>query len=206
LAHQQETVLEQIDHLKEEQRGTVQALVNMLEISHPDSDILALTKAIPSIDVEYTRRLAHLQEGIQVLMEQTRDLAYGNRALATTSLEQASALQARLLSLCLLSSQSAAMPPVFAAIVAARDAMSASSPSGISDAASDLRLALERLDRSLAVEEVQLQAGLHHPHSTSLVETIADLYHQENAYQAVLKVSDHMLMLTDALVRKGIAA
>ena len=99
---------------------------------------------------------------------------------------------------------------VFASLIAARDALQANDRKALSGAMEDLQQALEDLSsarvnlpaisqKAYPPEKINLtkadEAGLQGENS-SLVETIANLYHQESAYQASLKVSNRMLAIT----------
>jgi hypothetical protein len=105
------------------------------------------------------------------------------------------------------SKEQTALPAVFAAIITARDALSKDDPSAILSAVGNLKNALEGITGHLDFAEVgyadegMLLADILSDGSTvtdntiSLVEIIAGLYHQGNAYQASLNASDRMLAL-----------
>jgi flagellar biosynthesis/type III secretory pathway chaperone len=103
-----------------------------------------------------------------------------------------------------------ALPALFAAILTARDALNNRDNSAVSAAIVEMQAALENLSQILERNRARLQqlGGISRPteetQSTpaalpvsktdaSLIEVMADLYHQEAAYQAVLKVSNRML-------------
>jgi flagellar biosynthesis/type III secretory pathway chaperone len=154
---------------------------------------------LKTLDPDAELQLATLFEGIQVLKSQVRELALGNRALAATALNQAAALQAGL-----VSSTQKSLPALFAAILAARDALDAQDSAAISAALGELQNALNTGDyasangpaRSAPVTSEAVQAR---PESSSIktganmIEYMANLYRQEKAYRAVLKVSSRML-------------
>jgi len=104
----------------------------------------------------------------------------------------------------------AALPALFATVMAARDVLNTKESAGIADAMKALQKALENLDKFLELNHVRQQQlkeitwqmevadfsdwrNFVAHDSVNLVEVMADLYHQETAYQAVLKVSDRML-------------
>jgi flagellar biosynthesis/type III secretory pathway chaperone len=103
-----------------------------------------------------------------------------------------------------------ALPALFAAILTARDALNNRDNSAVSAAIVEMQTALENLSQILERNRARLQqlGGIsrssEETQSTpaalpvsktdaSLIEVMADLYHQEAAYQAVLKVSNRML-------------
>ena len=126
-----------------------------------------------------------------------RELALGNRALAATALNRAASLQAGL-----VSSTSTSLPALFAAILAARDALDAQDSAAIS-AAGDIQnvlgpssdALLDRPDRLLQPRRSLSDTGrtVTTRNETNMLEYMASLYRQEKAYQAVLKVSSRML-------------
>lgn len=154
---------------------------------------------LKTLDPDAELQLVTLFEGIQVLKSQVRELALGNRALAATALNQAAALQAGL-----VSSTQTSLPALFAAILAARDALDAQDSAAISAALGELQNALNTGDdasasgpaRSAPAISEAVQAR---PESSSIktganmIEYMANLYRQEKAYRAVLKVSSRML-------------
>jgi flagellar biosynthesis/type III secretory pathway chaperone len=103
-----------------------------------------------------------------------------------------------------------ALPALFAAILTARDALNNRDNSAVSAAIVEMQVALENLSQILERNRARLQqlGGISRPveeapsssaalpvskTDASLIEVMADLYHQEAAYQAVLKVSNRML-------------
>ena len=104
-----------------------------------------------------------------------------------------------------------ALPAIFAAIITARDALNTDNSVVLSSAVDDLQIALEEMAGYLEIDEStpQIEAlkeritesleasrkSMNDRGSASLVEMIASLYQQENAYQASLKTSNRMLAL-----------
>lgn len=104
-----------------------------------------------------------------------------------------------------------ALPAIFAAIIDARDALNQDMPGAISSAVGNLQNALEGINgfleldavpgnvEGLAIKFLQEKCGSRemqfNRNPASLVEMIANLYHQENAYQTSLKTSNRMLAL-----------
>ena len=103
-----------------------------------------------------------------------------------------------------------ALPALFAAIVAAREALKAQDNAALSTAIGDLQSALEHLGKFLERDSVSqgrlggldgymeevgpvAKEALSPQRETNLVEMMADLYNRETAYQAVLKTSNRML-------------
>ncbi len=154
---------------------------------------------LKTLDPDAELQLVTLFEGIQVLKSQVRELALGNRALAATALNQAAALQAGL-----VSNTQTSLPALFAAILAARDALDAQDSAAISAALGELQNALNTSNYAsvsgparlapatseavqVRLEPSSIKAG------TNMIEYMANLYRQEKAYRAVLKVSSRML-------------
>jgi flagellar biosynthesis/type III secretory pathway chaperone len=154
-------------------------------------------------DTDAMQRLQRLEEGARILALQVRDLAQGNRALASYALKQAADTQ-----FYLLDDHRADLPALFAAIMAARDALSAHDLAAVSVALGDMQDALQQTgpspDESQAKEVPHTPGtGAESPFPTAgpeaaqahanLVEEMADLYRQEKAYRAVLRLSSRML-------------
>ena len=135
------------------------------------SGSMRLVASLAGVDREVAGRLLHMQEGTLVLMGRVRDFTLVNRALAALALERASCRQSELLSLYYssldgglnggrvgelvgvsasepleissFSNGQTALPAVFAAIIAARDALNQEDSSTISSAVGNLQSALE---------------------------------------------------------------
>ncbi len=150
---------------------------------------------------EMAQRLQRLEDGARILALQVRDLVQGNRALATYALKQAADMQ-----FYLLDDRRADLPALFAAILAARDALNAHDLTAVSAALGDMQAALQQLGGAL--DEAQAKGGLpaqaESPFPTAgpdaargranLVEEMADLYRQEKAYRAVLRLNSRILV------------
>jgi len=104
------------------------------------------------------------------------------------------------------------LPAIFAAIVSVREALKAKDHSTISGALDDLQDALDGLGKFLGARQTQSdKADFLHTYlqetrprrqgapspreETNLVEVMAKLYRQEEAYQAVLRASNRMLAI-----------
>lgn len=162
-------------------------------------------KSLRLLDLDDELQLVSLFEGIRVLKGLVRELALGNQGLAAVALNQAASLQAGL-----VKSTQTSLPALFAAILAARDALDAQDSAAVSAALGELQNALSpgehaSSDRYFArslqaseatapVEPLDLRpdpapAG----DEANMIETMANLYRQEKAYRAVLQVSSRML-------------
>jgi flagellar biosynthesis/type III secretory pathway chaperone len=124
-------------------------------------------------------RLERLSEGIEALSGQTRELARRNRALADRALQQASQMQAGL-----MTSTQESLPALFAAILDGREALEAQDHAGVEAAVGDLQKAL-RPAETPAASLARTNGGL--------VETMASLHRQEKAYRAVLRLSTRLI-------------
>ena len=240
LTEQKENALNELIQLENARQVMLQSLVAMLAIDMAPHTSPALVDLIPTIQPDEAKRLVHLQEGIIVVMDQVREMTQGNRALADYALQRASTLQTRLFDLWRYSANSqsgetlpsvedksqrteegappgvqnpdgmVALPALFAAILAAREALNTHDNAAVSAAIGELETALENISQILEHNRARLQPVGSFSHSTeegqsstqllpvsktdaSLIEVMADLYHQETAYQAVLKVSNRML-------------
>lgn len=132
-------------------------------------------------NAELDRRasLERLSEGIEALSGQTRELARRNRALADRALQQASRMQAGL-----ISSTQESLPALFAAILDGREALEAQDHAGVEAAVGDLQKALRPAEFPTA-SPTRLGSGL--------VETMASLHRQEKAYRAVMRLSSRLI-------------
>jgi len=154
-------------------------------------------------DADSAQRLQRLEEGARILALQVRDLAQGNRALASYALKQAADTQFDL-----LDDHRADLPALFAAILAARDALSAHDLAAVSAALGEMQDALQQTGASAAENEGKEAPSAQEPDGefpfpttgpetsrarANLVEEMADLYRQEKAYRAVLRLSSRMM-------------
>jgi hypothetical protein len=232
--------LDELASLENAKFSALQDLGISHDSTSTNSQALKLVDFLTAFDREVASRLLHIQEGTLVLMSSVRDITRVNWALAVSALRRASSLQAHLLKAYQfplsthhapdrgsgeLMAQSAiesfeitsfskgqtALPAIFAAIIAARDALSEQDPGAISCAVGNLQSALEGIAGYLQIDEAQERmspvteespltgaaspGALEGRAGASLVEMIADLYHQENAYQASLRASNRMLAL-----------
>jgi flagellar biosynthesis/type III secretory pathway chaperone len=195
LAEHKETLLDRLTNLASARQ------LQVTELTHLNSGEgdAAIIRSLKILDLDDELHLVTLFEGIQVLKGQVRELVLGNRALAATALNRAASLQAGL-----VSSSSTSLPALFAAIVAAREALNARDSEAISAALGELQDALvtsseTSVDRPSKVAATQAEAFTIRSEPTNskiepnMLEYIANLYRQEKAYKAVLKVSSRML-------------
>jgi flagellar biosynthesis/type III secretory pathway chaperone len=200
LAEHKEILLDRLNSLENARQLQVAQLVGLDHEQGDDS----VTQNLKILDLDGELQLVNLFEGIQVLKGQVRELVRGNRALAATALNQAAALQAGL-----VSHTQTSLPALFAAILAARDALDAQDSAAVSVALGELQNALlpngqapgDRLVRAIQSPETTTSvesptARLESPGSkieANMIEYMANLYRQEKAYRAVLKASSRML-------------
>jgi flagellar biosynthesis/type III secretory pathway chaperone len=200
LAEHKEILLDQLSSLANARQLLVAQLIN-LDRSQGDDP---LVRSLKVLDLDDELQLASLFEGIQVLKGQVRELVLGNRALAATALNQAATLQAGL-----VSHTQTSLPALFAAILAARDALDAQDSAAVSAALGELQNALlpnnqasgDRIARPAQTLEAATPAEPLSVRSeppaakieANMVEYMANLYRQEKAYRAVLKASSRML-------------
>jgi flagellar biosynthesis/type III secretory pathway chaperone len=195
LSEHKESLLDRLANLASARQVQVTELT---EQSSTDAEA-AIVRSLKDMDMQDELYLASLYEGIQVIRGQVRELALGNRALAATALSQAASLQASL-----VGSASTSLPALFAAILDARDALDAQDSAAISAALGEIQSALDP-DSDLSGDqpgrrssnEAEFLPDQSEPaisnNETNILEYIANLYRQEKAYQAVLKVSSRML-------------
>jgi flagellar biosynthesis/type III secretory pathway chaperone len=217
LARQKEALLDSFERLELTRQQAICTLAAELGLERPSCEAPELDEVCRALEVESAQQLARLQEGIQVLLEAVRDHTQGNLAITTAALERSSALQERLVNQCLQPPVSASpappvrmprehmgifqsadptpLPAIFAAIMAARDALHSEDRTALSNAASALQNALERLGYRLeGGSPEQTSATPHSPESSpSLIEKIARLYQQESVYHASLQASERTL-------------
>jgi flagellar biosynthesis/type III secretory pathway chaperone len=196
LAEHKETLLDRLTNLSSSRQRQVAELTPLNSGEGED----AVVRSLKILDLDDELHLVTLFEGIQVIKAQVRELALGNRALAATALNRAASLQAGL-----VSSSSTSLPALFSAILAARDALDAQDRDAISAALGEIQNALapdsdlssiERSGRVAAVqaEPLSIRSEPNPPkNDTNMLEYMANLYRQEKAYKAVLKVSSRML-------------
>lgn len=96
LVEQKEAQLDEMSDLEGKRRSLVQELNRLLGLNQ---DTATLTDLLAALPVESSGRLSRLGEGILTLLVDVRDLTHGNRAIASTAMERAEAIQAFLLSL-----------------------------------------------------------------------------------------------------------
>lgn len=239
LAERKDTLLDRLERLDKTRSTLLHNLRETSLTEESQTRVGALAALQMALDPEEASRWVNLQEGTLVLMVQIRELTQGNRALAALASEHAGALQMQLMKLWgtpaaqwienlghsseanpqepieqeppgTIASDRIALPALFAAIVAAREALKTQDNVATSTAISDLQRALERLGKFLEgdsarqgrleglggyLEEVGpvVKEEFSPQRGTNLVEMMADLYHRETAYQAVLKTSNRML-------------
>jgi flagellar biosynthesis/type III secretory pathway chaperone len=210
LAEHKEGLLDNLGQLEDARRAVLQGTSLMLGIA---SGPVTFKDLLGVIDQSTANRLFHLHEGILVLTAQVRDMTRGNRALAASALQRVdfAPLEG------FRTSDRTALPAIFAAAVAMRDALNADDSAAVSLALGDLQSALADLDTFVERnrgEEKMAQAVVEGPSTNqadnarfphggqpaqpgvaTLAELIADLYHQETAYQAVVSGSNRALAL-----------
>jgi flagellar biosynthesis/type III secretory pathway chaperone len=171
------------------------ALLDQLAKLAEDRRRLGQDGATTKSEAEDARRLANLQSGILALSAQVRHLTLGNRALAVHALHATANFQTSL-----AWDSEAGLPALFAAIIAARDALDAQDSARISAAIRDMQDALEQLGDALGETPSRPLAERREPVAASqpapranLVEQVAHLYSQEAAYRAVLQMSNRLV-------------
>jgi hypothetical protein len=194
LAERKETLLDRLTTLA----SACQLQVTELTHLGLGDEAEAIVNGLKILDLDDDLQLVSLFEGIQVLKSQIRELSLGNRALAATALSQAASLQAGL-----VSNTQTSLPALFSAILAARDALDAQDSSAISAALGELQnafrpnseTAADRPSRNtqLPAEAFPLRSEPAPRVEANMIEYMANLYRQEKAYRAVLKVSTRML-------------
>jgi flagellar biosynthesis/type III secretory pathway chaperone len=95
LVEQKEAQLDEMSDLEAKRRSLVQELNQLCGLENDPATLADLLAALPA---ESSGRLGRLGEGILTLLVDVRDLTHGNRAIASTALERADAIQAFLLS------------------------------------------------------------------------------------------------------------
>jgi hypothetical protein len=200
LAEHKEILLDRLVNLANTRQQQVAQLIDLDREQGDDP----MVKSLKVLDLDDELQLVNLFEGIRVLKGQVRELVLGNRALAATALNQAASLQAGL-----VSRTQTSLPALFAAILAARDALDAQDSAAVSAALGELQNALlpnsqvasDRLARPAQAPEPPLIAepmAVRSETSASkgeanMIEYMANLYRLEKAYRAVLKTSSRML-------------
>jgi flagellar biosynthesis/type III secretory pathway chaperone len=95
IVERKEILLDELGRLDDSRRMSTQEAGSVLGIKkNPPSVADVLTY----VDRTTAGRLGHLREGILTLMDQVRDLTYGNRALAASALQRCEAVQAFIIS------------------------------------------------------------------------------------------------------------
>ena len=201
LAEHKETLLDRLNSLVNARLRQI-AQLTQLDLEKGEDSII---KGLRLLDLDDELQLVSLFEGIQVLKGLVRELVLGNQGLAAIALKQAASLQAGL-----VKNTQTSLPALFAAILAARDALDAQDSAAVSVALGELQNALEpgnhassdryfarsvRASETMApVEPLDLRSEIALPRDeANMIEYMADLYRQEKAYRAVLQVSSRML-------------
>ena len=138
--------------------------------------------------------LPGLQEGVHVLRGQIFAIMRSNTALAGKALDQAQSMQSYLAR----PLEQACFPEVFAAVLDARHALETGDRRAIAGALDDLQTLIVRLEESTqpAPGEISPHDLANSPYpakASGLVEKIAALHHQQNAYRAVFQSGQRML-------------
>ncbi len=134
LAEHKETLLDRLNSLANARQRQI-AQLTQLDLDKGEDFII---KGLRLLDLDDELQLVSLFEGIQVLKGLVRELVLGNQGLAAIALKQAASLQAGL-----VKSTQTSLPALFAAILAARDALDAQDSAAVSVALGDLQNALE---------------------------------------------------------------
>jgi flagellar biosynthesis/type III secretory pathway chaperone len=96
IVEEKEGLLDQFGVLEEKRRMFTSSIANDLGLKLNNSSINEL---FPGLDSHESDRLMRLNDGISMLIQQTRDLNYGNQALARTALDWLISAQSFLLNL-----------------------------------------------------------------------------------------------------------
>lgn len=211
LAEEKESILDHLYALEDARQSyLVETAARLAPVAAEPADA-ALMAILAAANPSQAERLRTLQAGILTLTGQVRDLTEGNYALAEAALQQANHRQQTL-----GEAGQGDLPALFAAVLAARQALTIGDKDAVSNAIAGMESTLERLGRSLqagvglagdaglageptAVPQTPPAAssppatGEKRPAGFSLVETMANLHRQQAAYQAVLRVSRRML-------------
>lgn len=84
IVEEKEGLLDQFGVHEEKRRMFITSIANELNIKLTNTSINEL---FPGLDPHETDRLQRLSDGIKMLVQQSRDLNYGNQALARTALD-----------------------------------------------------------------------------------------------------------------------
>ncbi|PKO03638.1 MAG: hypothetical protein CVU43_01945 [Chloroflexi bacterium HGW-Chloroflexi-5] len=96
IVEEKEGLLDQFGLLEEKRRMFITSIANELSIKLTE---VSIDELYSGLDSEESDRLHRLNEGISMLVHQSRDLNYGNQALARTALEWLISAQSFLLSI-----------------------------------------------------------------------------------------------------------
>ncbi len=96
IVEEKEGLLDQFGLLEEKRRTFISSIANELGLKLTNSSINEL---FPGLDSVESDRLHRLNDGISMLVQQARDLNYGNQALARTALDWLISAQSFLLNL-----------------------------------------------------------------------------------------------------------
>jgi hypothetical protein len=96
IVEEKEGLLDQFGLLEEKRRMFITSIANELGIKLTDVSINELYAGLDSVESD---RLHRLNDGITMLVQQSRDLNYGNQALARTALEWLISAQSFLLNI-----------------------------------------------------------------------------------------------------------
>jgi hypothetical protein len=201
LAREKEMVLDRVSVLETTRMKHLRSLDQRYKNNTPDQEAQILAALLARVRPEDAERLRMLQQGILTLTAQVQDLTRGNHALAAYALEHAEELRTALGEY-----GQADLPALFAAILAARDALSAGDRGEVSKALESMETALERLGKNLSnelAEPLPATQPAEEPRTTvsapqrslSMVEAVANLYRQEAAYRAVLNVNRRIMVV-----------
>ena len=84
IVEEKEGILDQFGLLEEKRRMFITSIANELNIKLLN---VALSELYPGLDSDESDRLSRLNDGIKMLVQQSKELNYGNQALARTALD-----------------------------------------------------------------------------------------------------------------------
>ena len=96
IVEEKEGLLDQFGLLEEKRRMHITSIASELDIKLSS---VTLNELYPGLDVSESDRLKRLNDGVTMLVQQSRDLNFGNQALARTALDWLISAQSFLLSI-----------------------------------------------------------------------------------------------------------
>ena len=171
------------------------ALENLEQVA---STRLRLAGRVQKSQQNLEAHLPGLQEGVNVLRKQIFAILRSNTALAGKALDQTQSLQSYLA----YPLEQTCFPEVFAAILDARHALETGDRRAIAGALDDLQTLIARFEESTRTapgETIRpdLATSSQPAKASGVVEKIAALHRQQNAYRAVFQSGQRILSLGD---------